>query len=284
MSQAVLVSAKVCQFVDLASLNWAGDIYFTGYGARILVRFTDPELGAELALRPAIGTRLAARGLADRVLSVFHSGDRYWIFGDDEMKCQPILRSDLLNAFDTHLRAAFAEFSRRKLFVHGGVVGWQGRAIVFPGRSRAGKSTLVAELVKAGASYLSDEYAVLDARCRVHPFAQPLALRDPASACQRRVQLEDLRGVAAREPLPIGLVVMTEYRTDAVWQPVILTSGEAALAILANTIAARRWPQLALSVIGTLVERAPVLRSPRGEARALASTILDLTWIAPRRG
>jgi len=59
------------------------------------------------------------------------------------------------------------------------VVAWRGRAILLPGRSYVGKSTLVMELVRAGAVYYSDEYAVLDARGRVHPFAQPVALREP---------------------------------------------------------------------------------------------------------
>ena len=62
--------------------------------------------------------------------------------------------------------------TRERVFVHAGVVGWKGHAIVIPGRSRSGKTTLVAELVKAGAEYYSDEFAVLDAEGRVHPFPE----------------------------------------------------------------------------------------------------------------
>lgn len=46
-------------------------------------------------------------------------------------------------------------------FVHSGVVEFDRRAIVFPGKSRYGKSTMVAALVEAGCRYLSDEYAVI---------------------------------------------------------------------------------------------------------------------------
>ena len=53
---------------------------------------------------------------------------------------------------------------------HAGVVGWRGRAIVIPGRSHAGKSTLVAELVRRGAVYYCDEFAVLHETGRVHPY------------------------------------------------------------------------------------------------------------------
>lgn len=259
---------------ELASMRWAGEIVFGGYGARIGVRFTDPDLGAELALRPSPGTRLAAPGRADRMLSVFHGGDRYWIYGDGEMKCQPALRSDLLDAFDTHLRAGFAEFSRRKVFVHAGAVGWQGAAIIFPGSSRAGKSTLVARLVECGATYLSDEYAVLDDRGAVHPFAKPLSLRGTPGSRQRETPVEDLGGAAAHGSLPVGLVVATRYREGACWKPEDLSRADGALEIMAHTIAARRWPALALSVIGAVVSRAPVIRSERGDAGALVDQIL----------
>lgn len=259
---------------DLARSRWVGDVVFGGYGARIGVRFTDRVLGAQLALRPSPGVRPAAPGKADRMLSVFRSNGRYWIYADDEMKCQPVLRADLLDAFDTHLRAAFAEFSRKKLFVHAGVVGWKGKAIIFPGKSQAGKTTLIAELVKAGATYFSDEYAVLDAKGEVHPFAKPLSLRDSRTSRQSETPVETLGGVAACKPLPVGLVVMTRYRKGARWNPWTLPPAEGALEIMAHTIAARRWPALAIAVIGAVADRAPVIRSHRGDARKLVDKIL----------
>ncbi|MES2698593.1 MAG: hypothetical protein V4647_03160 [Pseudomonadota bacterium] len=274
LPQVRLMSPEDYTSADLDRLDWAGSLVFGGYGARVGARFGDCALGVELALRPMLGTRQAGPGKVDRMLSVFHRDGRYWIFGDGELKCQPVLRADLLDAFDTHLRATFAEFSRRKLFVHSGVVGWNGKAIMVPGQSRAGKSTLIAELVQAGATYFSDEYAVLDNKGRVHPFAKPLSLRDPITSRQRRMPVESFGGIAARHPLPVGLVLLTQYCAGAKWQPVVMPAGEGALAIMANTIAARRWPALALSVIGTVAQRAPFIRSDRGEAREVARLIL----------
>jgi hypothetical protein len=63
-----------------------------------------------------------------------------------------------------------AENARRWIFVHAGVVAWRGQAIVIPGATQSGKTSLVAALVRAGAEYFSDEYAVFDARGRVHPL------------------------------------------------------------------------------------------------------------------
>ena len=59
--------------------------------------------------------------------------------------------------------------------VHGGVVAHDGRAILLPGPTHAGKSTLVAELVRRGAPYFSDEYALIDADGRVHPYPRAAA-------------------------------------------------------------------------------------------------------------
>ena len=268
------MSPEASASAEFARLRWAGGFVFGGFGARVGVRFTDRTLGAELALRPSPGTRIVAPGKVDRMLSIFHHSGRHWIYGDDEMKCQPILRTDLLDAFDTHLRAAFAEFARRTLFVHAGAVGWNGGAIVFPGKSRAGKTTLIAELVKAGATYFSDEYAVLDAKGRVHPFAKPLSLRDPQTSRQCETPVDALGGVAARKPLPVAMVVITHYRNGARWTPRTLSPAEGALEIMAHTIAARRWPALALSVIGAVAGRATIIRSERGDAGALAREIL----------
>src|SRR5262249_57961124 len=79
----------------------------------------------------------------------------------------------------------------------------RGLAIVVPGRSHTGKSTLVAELVRRGATYWSDEFAVLDDAGRVHPYRRPLVPRGLTAPPP------DLRLVRADppEPLPIGLVV-----------------------------------------------------------------------------
>jgi hypothetical protein len=70
-----------------------------------------------------------------------------------------------------------AEHARRHVFVHAGCVVVDGRAILMPGRSMSGKTSLTAALIRAGASYWSDEYAVLDSRGSVRPYPRRLAIR-----------------------------------------------------------------------------------------------------------
>ena len=83
----------------------------------------------------------------------------------------------VLAMLDSELRGHVADHATDGFFIHAGVVAHRGRGIVIPGDSFSGKTTLVAELVRAGAGYYSDEFAVIDAEGLVHPYARPLSFR-----------------------------------------------------------------------------------------------------------
>lgn len=171
---------------------------------------------------------------------------------------------------DLHRRAA--EFSRSKLFVHAGVIAWKGQAILLPGRSYTGKSTLVAELVRAGATYYSDEYAVLDRAGRVHPYARPLVLRgNPENADQTSVPYLISR---RQKPLPVSAVLFTRFRDDAKWRPRKLSPGQSLLGLLSHTVQAQTRPKVALSILQRVTQNCLALAGPRGEARPTAETLL----------
>jgi hypothetical protein len=181
----------------------------------------------------------------------------------------------LLEAFDSDLHLLVAERARRRVFVHAGVVSWQGRAIVIPGRSRSGKTSLVAALVRAGATYYSDEYAVFDAQGRVHPYPKPLSIRRADAARPQRCPVEALGGFPGAKALPVGLVAVSQYRPGARWRPRPLSRGLAALALLANTVPARRRPEAALDVLEQVASRAHALKGARGEAEETVGRILS---------
>ena len=178
-----------------------------------------------------------------------------------------------LSVFDARLRAYLAEHAPHHVFVHAGVVGHRGKAILLPGATFTGKTTLVAELVRAGATYYSDEYAVLDADGLVHPYARPLSIRDGGRAATDH-RVESLGGSAGAEPLPVGLVAVTQYRPGSEWQPRPLSPGEAVLALLANTIPAQERPAQSLAAIRRAVEGSIALEGERDEAAAVAADLL----------
>jgi hypothetical protein len=160
--------------------------------------------------------------------------------------------------------------ARNRIFVHAGVVAHDGRAIVIPGRSFVGKSTLVLALVRAGAVYYSDEFAVIDERGLVHPYALPLRSR---GSTLRLDDHERLEGRQDGEPLPIGAVLVTSYRAGTVWKPTRLPPGRGVLAMLANTLTALARPQEATRFITRGLEGAVVLEGQRGEADDVARVL-----------
>jgi molybdopterin/thiamine biosynthesis adenylyltransferase len=190
-----------------------------------------------------------------------------------------LVRSNVLDTvFDTlesDLRLFVAEWARHRVFVHAGVVGWKGKAIVIPGRSYSGKSTLVAEFVRAGATYYSDEYAVFDSLGRVHPFSKPIELRGEGDYRQSKVTVSELGGSAGTKPLPVGLVLMTQFKKGARWRPRKLTAGKGVLELLFNTVCARRYPEKALATLKRVAHKADVLKGVRGDATEVVAAMLQ---------
>jgi hypothetical protein len=162
------------------------------------------------------------------------------------------------------------------VFVHAGVVAHGGGALILPGRSLAGKSTLVAALVAHGATYLSDEYAVLDDDGAVHPYPKPLSLRiDPGSLVQWDAPVEHFGGVAADRAFRTAIIAVTTYEPGAQWEPVQKTPADGALALLSNAVPARHRPAQTLAAVRRASADATVLEGPRGEAIETASVLLD---------
>lgn len=186
------------------------------------------------------------------------------------------LDADLvLKIFESDIQIYVGILAHRRIFVHAGVVEWQGQAIVIPGKSMSGKSTLTAELVRAGATYYSDEYAVLDERGRVHPYPRQLGLRLPGTEEQTKVRAEELGGRVGSKPLPVGMVVVSQYQEGARWRPRKLSAGQGALEVLANTVPARTRPEQSLTSIQQAVTNARIFKGRRGDARETAELILE---------
>lgn len=186
--------------------------------------------------------------------------------GDDDLLLRCVLQE---------IDQAVSRLSRERLFVHAAVVGWRGRAIVMPGRSFSGKSTLAAALVRRGAVYYSDEYAVLDAEGRVHPYRRALHLRDEA-ARKAAHGLRLLRPSEPCDPLPVGVVVSTTHQPGASWRPAVLRGARTALPLIDNTVLAREEHGRALQMAARVAEDALLLQGVRGEADELAARLLDM--------
>jgi hypothetical protein len=173
----------------------------------------------------------------------------------------------------SHLERTIAEYSPVSTFIHAGVIGWRGRAILFPGRSGTGKSTLVRALLRLGALYFSDEFAAIDSEGLVHPFARPLSLRVPGG--RAAVQPDQLGAEIGAQPFPAGAVIMTRYAPNGVWQPVLVSRGRAVLELLRNAVAVRSDPARSITRVKLLIGSSIAIRSVRSEAERMADLILN---------
>jgi hypothetical protein len=268
---------------NLEKLHWIDAFAVTGYGVRVGVRVNDVALIERLRPRLPPGAKISRMGTVDRMLSMILAPPserrgikNYHLVYSDHVVVGRSHRLDVvLDSYDTQLRTAMAQLSQRKLFVHAGVVAWKDRAILLPGRTLAGKTHLVAELVKAGATYLSDEYAVLDEDGFVHPFAKPLSMRPSKTAPQVETPVEQIGGAPGRKPVPVGMIVMSRFEEGARWRPKRLTAGQGVLELLDNAFSVRRSPELAMKILGRVASGATVLKGMRGDAAAMTSRLLD---------
>jgi hypothetical protein len=250
------------------------------YGVRIEL-CVPAALLAELPAPIVPGAEFDDRGPADAVLSVQvnHSAG-----GDPRYE---ITENGMVLGVETSLQAAadmveswaqltVATLAKELVFVHAGVVGWRNRAIVMPGRSLNGKSTLVLALVEAGADYYSDEYAIFDLQGRVHPYWRLPNIRGASSQKDARRLLGGVLSGPLPSPIPLGWVLISRYEAGSSWQPRQLTCGEALLGLLDNTVPLRSRPEQSVKTLATAIANARGFEGMRGEAANFAQQALAL--------
>jgi hypothetical protein len=179
----------------------------------------------------------------------------------------------VLEMVESDLTLFVATRSPHLLFVHAGVVEWSGAALVLPGRSHSGKTSLVSALVDAGATYYSDEYAVFDRHGLVHPFARPLSIRSAEASARTRVLVPPEK--TGCKSIPVTLIVVCEYIRGAVWDPQRMDPGLALLSLLSNTVAARTCPSHAITLLGRVVSSSRAKVGARAEASQVAYALLE---------
>lgn len=179
-----------------------------------------------------------------------------------------------LGLVDMHLAGYVAVHAPERIFVHASVAAHQGHLIVMPGMSFAGKSSLVEALIRAGAVYYSDEFAVLDAEGRVHPYPKPISLRGDKGIHTTHTAAS-IGAVVGEEPKKPTLVVMTAFNPKAEWRPSRLSPGEAVLAMLSNTVPARERPEESLRAVRAAVDGATAFESERNTAEELVPWLFE---------
>ena len=248
----------------------AGDeLWLESHGARIVIRSDDVSVLQRFPL-PFKAAR-ASPGDADAAFRVRTLCEgAYEMLWGDESPVRFDHATSLLRRLGSQVDLAIAEHATEMLFVHAGVVGLHGVHIAIPGPSGSGKTTLVREAIGRGATFFSDEYAVVDAEGRVHPYRRPLNVRQGPE--KTAVDAVALGAPLGRSAVAIDVLLFCRHQAEAQWHPTLLAPGEAVMDLVANTVAARARPSVALERLTRVAAGARAWKGVRGEA----GTVLDM--------
>jgi hypothetical protein len=253
----------------------ARSVAVEAFGVPIQVTVSDPSLwpAVRSVLPPAAAP--CDPGAVNARFAIGETGDGAF---DVALNDQPIatgLELEVaLGVLDAQVRALVAANAHEWVFVHAGAVAADQRALLLPGASFTGKTTLVAALVRAGAAYYSDEFAVLDDDGLVHPYPKPLSIRFADAGRTRETAAQDLGARTGELPLQVRLIAVTSYRPGASWQPERRPASAGALALLSNAVPARERPKQALHAVRHAAAGAITLEGERGEADRAATALL----------
>ena len=164
--------------------------------------------------------------------------------------------------------------------IHAGAVLVGDQALLFPGSSHSGKSSLVAEFLRRGAACLSDEYALIDSEGWVHPYPRVLLVRDggPAQTPVLPRECNELSSVASAAAHVAGILAL-RYDSAKRWDVAPVPQSEALLLLLQNTphVLADR-PQM-VEPFSRAVAGAKCYAGSRGEAADAVDQILHMVQL-----
>lgn len=251
---------------------------FFAYGVKLELRVPDALL-SQLAWPIVPGAEFTDERQADVVLTVQEcdsaAGETRYEIAENGAVLSAVRSLEAATcAVESWAQLTVATLAKELVFVHAGVVGWKDRAVVVPGRSLSGKSTLVLSLVERGARYYSDEYAIFDSEGRVHPYWRLPKLR---VASDQKVATSLLGGTlsgAPPKPIPLGWVLISRYEADSRWHPRRLSCGKTLLGLLDNSVPLRCRPEQSVKVLARAVKNAQGFEGMRGEAADFAKQVL----------
>jgi hypothetical protein len=227
------------------------------------------ELFADLATSAPDGHRYVLRPTSDH---------------RDDARCDVVLDGRLVfraptaeQLVATLVRAVNAEAIERcgLVALHAGGVERDGLGLVFPGRMEAGKTTLVAGLVRAGMGYLTDEAVVIDPEALlIRPYPKPLSL-DPGSWAlfpelepnaplasdgykrdHWQVPSAAIRPGARGRSCPVRLVVFPRYARGATTELQPLRRAEALVQLAKHTFHFKEQSRVALDLLADVIRPA----------------------------
>ena len=278
-NEAATLTWKAGSVREVSQLKWNARVFET-FGLRICLRASCQSLLHAVLSRAPECIECVGWGRPNRTYSVVKSYRRedgrcspqYLLYVNQHLLASAETHEELLECFESDLDLYVAANAPERLFVHAGAVGWKNQTVLIPGRSGSGKTSLVSEFLKHGATYYSDDWAVIDPNGLLHPYPRKLSIRGN-DGIRRRVEPEEF-GALRGKPSPISTILITGYTEGARWIPQSTSPGTGLLTLMANTPSARTQPKFAMTVLHSAIAIAEVYQARRGDKEETVEGIL----------
>jgi hypothetical protein len=209
------------------------------------VRAFDCEINAEAScpetysileryVFPSLPRSTATGDDPDLSIRLIRVDEHYQLWADDALVASADRAAELVPELIRVVDEAVIGRLTTQRAIHAGAVRWNGQVLLLPGATHSGKSSLVAELLKRGATYFSDEYALIDSEGRVHPYPRPLLLRND-SLEQFPVLPSEWNVPVGDTPAPVGWMMSLKHQSSPDWSVGAISQSEALLTLLQNT-------------------------------------------------
>jgi hypothetical protein len=186
------------------------------------------------------------------------------------------------------------------LVLHAGGVEQDGAGLVFPGEMEAGKTTLVAGLVRAGFGYLTDEAVALDRQTlEIHPYPKPLSIDRGAwhlfpelephadlttgedETEQWQVPAQAIRTNALGNPCAVAVIVFPRYSKGAHTALEPMHRSEALVELTRHTFKFNEQAREALDLLADVVRGAESYRLTTGALESAVDAVRGLVGVSP---
>lgn len=275
MSAAIFLLASISLISMTSNRNVVFGIH--AFDSKVRVESESDEMRDNLDrfLLPTLARCEVAREAADIAVWVQRAPGGFEVLLNDVRVCWAGTTHDAALGAVKALDDALVRRLRTLRAVHAGAVVLQGRALLIPGSSHAGKSSLVAELLRRGAAHLSDEYALVDGEGRVHSYPRPLLLRNGGPK-QSLVLPSDLDARFEMEPMEMGWIVAVDYDPEGQWKIERISQGEAVMFLLRNTPHEMEQSPEMIELFTRCAGGAKCYAGTRGDVVEAAEKILEL--------